>query len=58
MNFPMFDITFLLIIFHWARFGPMCRLVHLPLLKEATGGGLTLPEVTLRVHTRLRTQSL
>ena len=58
MNCPMFDITSLLIILHWARFGPMYRLVHLPLPKEAIDGGLTLPEVTPRVHTRLRTQSL
>lgn len=57
MNFPMFDITSLPIIFRWARSSPMLRLVHLPLQKEATGGGLTLPGVTPHVHMKPQTQS-
>ena len=58
MNFLIFDITFLPTISRWARSSPIRRLVRLPLPKEVIDGGPTLPEVILRVHTRLPTQIL
>lgn len=58
MNYLMFDIIFLRIIFRWARYSLIRRPVHLPLPKEATDGGPTLPEVMLPVHTRLPIQTL